>query len=120
MWGTPGLVHEQSIFWRQHFLEALGDGNTRIPGGALGINIGFAMLIGVMLSAVGLSQRGLRGTQRQRLALFILLAFLVLFIMSPQMPWGRIPAVFRYLQFPWRLLIFTGFFEPQRLRWHHQ
>jgi hypothetical protein len=112
MWGTPELVHQQSIFWRRHFLEALGYGNTRFPGteNALGINIGFAVLIGVMLSAVGLFQRGLRGAQRQRLALFILLTFLVLFIMSPQMPWGRVPAILRYLQFPWRLLIFTAFF----------
>jgi hypothetical protein len=112
MWGTPELVHQQSIFWRHHFLEALGSGNTRFPEteSALGINIGFAVLIGVMLSAVGLFQRGLRGAQRQRLALFILLTFLVLFIMSPQMPWERVPAILRYLQFPWRLLIFTAFF----------
>jgi hypothetical protein len=129
MWGTPQLMHQQSIFWRQHFLEALGYGNTRFPGteSALGINIGFAVLIGVMLSAVGLFQRGLRGAQRQRLALFILLTFLVLFIMSPQMPWGRVPAIFRYLQFPWRLLIFTAFFgagavamaSPVIDRWIH-
>jgi hypothetical protein len=129
MWGTPQLMHQQSIFWRQHFLEALGYGNTRFPGteSALGINIGFAVLIGVILSAVGLFQRGLRGAQRQRLALFLLLTFLVLFIMSPQMPWGRIPAVFRYIQFPWRLLIFTAFFgaaaaamaSPTIDRWIH-
>jgi hypothetical protein len=26
------------------------------------------------------------------------------------MPWGKTPALLRYLQFPWRLLIFTAFF----------
>jgi hypothetical protein len=111
MWGTPQLMHQHAIFWRQHFLEALGYGAS-IPGpdDTLGINIGFAVLIGVLLSTFAAFQKGLRAEQRQRLALFLLLTFLVLFIMSPQMPWGRIPAVFRYLQFPWRLLIFTAFF----------
>jgi hypothetical protein len=127
MWGTPELVHEQSIFWRQHFLEALGSGNSRIPGSALGTNLGFAVLIGVLLSIVGLFQRGLTGWQRYRVAFFLLAAFLVLFIMSPQMPWGEVPAVLRYIQFPWRLLIFTGFFgaaamamaAPVINRWIH-
>lgn len=111
MWGTPHLIHQHAIFWRQHFLEALGYGAS-IPGpdDTLGINIGFAVLIGVLLSMIAVFQRGLRAGQRQRLALFLLLTFLVLFIMSPQMPWGKVPAVFRYLQFPWRLLIFTAFF----------
>jgi hypothetical protein len=128
MWGTPWLVHSHAIFWRQHFLEALGYGPS-IPGpdDTLGINLGFAVLIGVILSVAAVFQRDLRAAQRQRLAVFILLTFLVLFIMSPQMPWERIPAVFRYLQFPWRLLIFTAFFGAVALamaspvidRWIH-
>jgi hypothetical protein len=128
MWGTPKHLHWQSIFWRQYFVEALGYG-ARIPGtdDTLGVNLGFVVLICVILSVIAVFQRGLRAAQRQRLALFILLTFLVLFIMSPQMPWGRIPAVFRYLQFPWRLLIFTAFFgaaavamaSPVIDRWIH-
>ena len=128
MWGTPKHLHWQSIFWWQHFVEALGYGG-RIPGkdDTLGVNLGFVVLICVILSVIAVFQQGLRAAQRQRLALFILLTFLVLFIMSPQMPWGRIPAVFRYLQFPWRLLIFTAFFgagaaalaSPVIDRWIH-
>ena len=128
MWGTPELVHLHAIFWRQHFLEALGYGASIAgPDDTLGINLGFAVLIGLVLSVVAAFQRGLRAAQRQRLVLFILLTLLVLFIMSPQMQWGRIPAILRYLQFPWRLLIFTAFFgaaavamaSPVIDRWIH-
>ena len=128
MWGTPKQLHWQSIFWRQYFVEALGYG-ARIPGtdDTLGVNLGFAVLIAVILSVIAVFQRGLRAAPRQRLALFLLLTFLVLFIMSPQMPWGKIPAIFHYLQFPWRLLIFTSFFgaavvamaSPVIDRWIH-
>src|SRR5436190_1259213 len=128
MWGTPNLLHEHAIFWRQHFLEALGYGGS-IPGpdDTLGINLGFAVLICVILSAIALFRRGLETGQRYRIALFLLLTFLVLFIMSPQMPWKKMLAIFLYLQFPWRLLIFTAFFgasavamaSPVVDRWIH-
>jgi len=128
MWGTPHLLHENAVFWRQHFLEALGYGGS-IPGpnDALGINLGFAVLVCVVLSAIALFQRGLKTGQRYRIGLFLLLTFLVLFIMSPQMPWKKVPEIFLYLQFPWRLLIFTAFFgasaaamaSPALDRWIH-
>jgi hypothetical protein len=128
MWGMPQQVHEHAIFWRQHFLEALGYGPS-IPGpdDTLGINLGFAVLICVILSAIALFQRGLKPGQRYRIALFLVLTFLVLFIMSPQMPWKKVSEIFLYLQFPWRLLIFTAFFgatavalaSPVVDRWIH-
>jgi hypothetical protein len=128
MWGTPKDLHWQSIFWRQYFVEALGYG-ARIPGtdDSLGVNLGFAVIVSVALSAIALFQRGLETRQRYRIALFLLLTFLVLFIMSPQMPWNKVPGIFLYLQFPWRLLIFTAFFgasvvamaSPVVDRWTH-
>ena len=128
MWGTPHLLHENAVFWQQHFLEALGYGGS-IPGpnDTLGINLGFAVLVCVVLSAIALFHRGLKTGQRCRIALFLLLTFLVLFIMSPQMPWKKMPAILLYLQFPWRLLIFTAFFgasavamaSPVVDRWIH-
>jgi hypothetical protein len=128
MWGGPDLVHQHAIFWRQHFLEALGNGAS-IPGpdDTLGITIGFAVLISVFLAAAALFQKGLTGRQRWHVAFFLLATLVVLFSMSPQMPWGKIPPVLRYVQFPWRLLIFTGFFgaavvamaSPVVDRWIH-
>jgi hypothetical protein len=133
MWGLPQQVHDHAIFWRQHFLEGLGYGAS-IPisvrdlhNDTLGTNLGFAVLIGVLLSAIGLFQQGLKAGQRYRVAFFLFLTFLVLFIMSPQMHWEKVPAILRYLQFPWRLLIFTAFFgaaamamaSPVIDRWIH-
>jgi hypothetical protein len=128
MWGTPHLLHENAVFWQQHFLEALGYGGS-IPGpnDTLGINLGFAVLVCMVLSAIALFHRGLKTGQRYHIALFLLLTFLVLFIMSPQMQWKKMPAIFLYLQFPWRLLIFTAFFgasavamaSPVVDRWIH-
>ncbi len=128
MWGTPKLLHTHAIYWRQHFIESLGYGASIAgPDDSLGINLGFAVLICVALSTIALFQRGLKTGQRYRVGLFLLLTFLILFIMSPQMPWKKVPAIFLYLQFPWRLLIFTAFFgatasamaSPVIDRWIH-
>jgi hypothetical protein len=133
MWAFPWQVHQHALFWRQHFLEALGYGGST-PGPArdlhnetLGTNLGFVTLIGILLSTFGVFQQGLKTGQRYRLTLFLLLTFLILFIMSPQMPWGRVPELFRYIQFPWRLLILSAFFgaaamamaSPVTDRWIH-
>jgi hypothetical protein len=128
MWGTPHLLHQHAVFWRQHFLEALGYGAS-IPGpnDELGINIGFAVLIGLLLAAVAVFHKGFTRWQRYRLAVFLGFTLVVLFVMSPQMPWGKAPALLRYVQFPWRLLIFAAFFgagaaamaSPIINRWMH-
>ena len=111
IWGTPKLLHTHAVYWTQHFVETLGYGGS-VPGpnDKLGINMGLALLIAVLLATVAIFVKGLTKTQRYRLAVFLVLTFVVLFIMSPQMPWGKVPALLRYLQFPWRLLIFSAFF----------
>jgi hypothetical protein len=111
MWGTPKSLHTHAIYWQQHFVETLGYGAS-VPGpnDKLGINMGIAVLIGVLLAAVAAFQKGFTLRQRYRLGIFLLLTFVVLFIMSPKMPWGKIPSILLYVQFPWRLLIFSAFF----------
>jgi len=121
-------LHRQALGWREHFFEALGYGGKG-PGSdnSLGTNIGLAVLISLLLASVSIFHRALTRSQRQRLAVFVTLTFLILFIMSPQMPWGRVPSMLRYVQFPWRLLIFTAFFgssaaamaAPVINRWLH-
>jgi hypothetical protein len=128
MWATPQDLHRQALLWREHFVEALGYGGKG-PGtdNTLGANIGFAVLISLLLAFVSIFHRGFTRRQRQRLAVFVSLTFLILFIMSPQMPWNKIPSMLRYVQFPWRLLIFTAFFgssaaamaAPVINRWIH-
>lgn len=128
MWGTPELLHTHAVYWIQHFIETLGYGaSVAGPDDKLGINMGLAVLIGVLLAAAAIFSRGFTGRQRYRLGLFLLLTFLVLFIMSPQMSWVKVPPVLRYVQFPWRLLILTSFFgaaamamaSPVIDRWVH-
>jgi hypothetical protein len=128
MGGTPELLHQHAVFWRQHFTETLGYGPS-VPGpdDTLGINMGVAVLAGVLLGTIAVFQKGLTGRQRYRLGVFLLTTLVVLFIMSPQMPWQKVPAMFLYIQFPWRLLIFTSFFgaaamamaSPVIDRWVH-
>jgi hypothetical protein len=128
MWGTPESLHTHAVYWIQHFIETLGyDASVPGPDDKLGINMGLAVLIGVLLAAVAIFSKGFTRRQRYRLGLFLLLTFVVLFIMSPQMPWQKVPAMFLYIQFPWRLLIFTAFFgaaatamaSPVIDRWIH-
>jgi hypothetical protein len=128
MWGTPKSLHTHAIYWQQHFVETLGYGaSVAGPNDKLGINIGLAVLVGVLLALVAAFQNGFTWRQRYRLGLFLLLTFVILFIMSPQMPWQKVPAILLYVQFPWRLLIFTAFFgaaamamaSPVIDRWIH-
>ena len=111
MWATPESLHTHAVYWTQHFIETLGYGASIAgPNDKLGINMGVAVLVGVLLSIVAIFSKGLTGRQRYRLGLFLLLTFTVLFIISPQMLWDKVPPLLRYVQFPWRLLIFTAFF----------
>jgi hypothetical protein len=128
MWGTPKLLHTHAIYWTQHFVETLGYGASIAgPNDKLGINMGLTLLVGVLLAVVAAFQKGFKLRQRYRLGLFLFLTFVVLFIMSPQMSWGKVPPLLRYVQFPWRLLIFTAFFgaaamamaSPVVDRWIH-
>jgi len=128
MWGTPKLLHIHAIYWRQHFIESLGYGASIAgPDDSLGINLGFAVLICVALSAIAVFRPGFTTYQRTRLTLVLAFVGVVLFIMSPQMSWSKVPVIFRYVQFPWRLLIFTAFFgtaavamaSPVIDRWIH-
>jgi hypothetical protein len=128
MAGTPELLHQHAVFWRQHFTETLGYGPS-VPGpdDTLGINMGVTVLIGVLLATIAVFHKGLTGRQRYRLGVFLVSTFVVLFIMSPQMSWQKVPAMLLYIQFPWRLLIFTSFFgaaamamaSPVIDRWVH-
>ena len=128
MAGTPQLLHQHAVFWHQHFTETLGYGPS-VPGpdDTLGINMGFTVLLGVLLAIIAVFQRGFTGKQRYRVAVFVVITVIVLFMMSPQMPWQKVPAILLYIQFPWRLLIFTSFFgaaamamaSPVIDRWVH-
>jgi hypothetical protein len=108
---SPSDLHLHALYWQQQFVERLGIGGSIAgPDDPMGINLGIAVLIGVVLAAIALFRPGLSGGQRYRLGVCLVLLGIFLFAMSPQMNWARVPAILRYVQFPWRLLIFTAFF----------
>jgi len=126
---TPASVlHEHALYWQQHFIERLGIGGS-IPGpdDPMGINLGIAVLVGIVLAAIALFRPGLSRAQRYRLCVCLGLVGIFAFAMSRQMNWERVPAILRYVQFPWRLLIFTALFgclaavmaAPVLDRWLH-
>ena len=104
-------LHLHALYWQQHFVERLGIGGSIAgPDDPMGINLGIAVLIGIVLAAIAVFRPGLSRGQRYRLSICLVLFGIFLFAMSPQMNWARVPAILRYVQFPWRLLIFTAFF----------
>jgi len=93
----------------------------------MGINLGIAVLIGIALAAFAVFRPGLTRSQRYRITICLALTAIFLFVMSRQMNWARVPSILCYVQFPWRLLIFTAFFgclatamaAPVLDRWLH-
>jgi hypothetical protein len=75
----------------------------------LGIQIGWPVLGGVLLAAIGLvvvrrRRPLLRGFTLRLLALFLIAAFVA---WSPLDFWARVPRFFWFIQFPYRMLVFT-------------
>jgi hypothetical protein len=128
MWGDAGSLWDHAVYWRQHLVETHGRGASGWgPNDALGINLGLVMLGGALLALVSLFRDGLGSGARLRIIVSLGMVLWLLFAMSPQMPWDWVPGVFRYVQFPWRFLLFTSVFcclalasaAPVAGRWVH-
>jgi len=128
MGGSAQRLLGHAVHWRQHLVETHGKGPSIIgPDDQLGIQLGLIILGGATLATLALVRPGLNRAPRYRLGVCLTLLFIVLFIMSPQMPWEIVPALFHYVQFPWRLMIFADFFgcaavvmaAPVINRWVH-
>jgi hypothetical protein len=125
---SPKVLHSHALYWQQFFAESLGRGGS-IPGpnDNMGINLGIAVLIGIVLAAIVLVRPGLSAGQRYRLGVCLALTALFLFVMSTEMNWARVPSMLCFIQFPWRLLIFTALFgclatviaSPVLDKWFH-
>jgi hypothetical protein len=125
---SPQRLHTHALYWQQYFTESFGNqGSIPGPDDNMGINLGIAVLVGLVLAAIALFRSGLSVGQRYRLAVCLSLTALVLFAMSNYMNWARVPSILLFTQFPWRLLIFTAFFgclatsmaSPVVNRWLH-
>ena len=108
---SPQVLHTHALYGLQYFTENLGrQGSIPGPDDAMGINLGIAVLVGLVLAAIALFRSGLSVGQRYRLGVCLGLTTVVLFVMSNYMNWTRVPSMLLFIQFPWRLLIFTAFF----------
>ena len=125
---SPHVLHLHALYWRQYFVESLGrEGSIPGPNDNMGINLGIAVLIGLVLAAIALLRPGLSAGQRYRLGVCLSLTALVLFVMSNDMNWARVPSILCFIQFPWRLLIFAALFgcfatamaSPVLDKWFH-
>ncbi|GEM_PF-4144103 len=129
-WMTGGAraLHGHSLYPIQFFMEAYGRGLSL--GGVerdFAVNPGLALMTGALLAAVALIRPGLGRAARYRLGVLLALFALSLLMVSRWMPWGRVPELFLYIQFPWRLLILTAWFGaaatalagPVVARWIH-
>ncbi len=128
MAALPYRVIEHAVYWKQHLLDRWGKGpSVGGPDEDFGITIGCAVVMAVALTLLAAVQRGFTFRQRWRLIVLLILLAISLIFISPQMRWDKIPALFLYIQFPWRLLIFCTFFgcvafaaaSPALNRWLH-
>lgn len=102
MWGTVESVTRHTPSLTSLLVE------TYRPANCLGI--GTVILTSAIASAVGLYRSRERAGEHKRL-LALLIMFTVAFLMMTRlMPWGLVPGTLRYVQFPWRLLVFTSLF----------
>jgi hypothetical protein len=125
---SPQVLHTHALYWQQYFTESLGrQGSIPGPDDNMGINLGSAVLIGVVLAAIAFFRPGLRIGQRYRLGVCLAVTALVLFVTSNEMNWARVPSMLLFIQLPWRLLIFSAFFgcvatamgSPVLDKWFH-
>jgi len=125
---TPQVLHSHALYWQQFFVESLGrQGSIEGPNDNMGINLGIAVLIGIVVAGIALFRPGLNARQRYRLGVCLALTVLVLFVTSNRMNWAHMPSILCFIQFPWRLLIFSALFgclatvvaSPVLNRWFH-
>jgi hypothetical protein len=111
MWATAKDVASHAVHWPQFFSRRWEFGLS-VPGPDDGMSfaLGWHIIAAVvLLPAVAVNRRERPDTRRLA---SVVLAFVLLSVvaMTRIMPWNLVPHLFRYIQFPWRLLAFTTLF----------
>ncbi|MGD1276702.1 MAG: hypothetical protein ABR964_05710 [Tepidisphaeraceae bacterium] len=78
----------------------------------LGLQVGWPILVGVLLALAGLFFRRRGGAPRRAATIRLILLFLLAFVLawSPVNFWKYLPKVFWYIQLPYRVLMFVVLF----------
>ena len=73
--------------------------------------------LGLLAGLIAVLRPGLARFERRRLGVLLGLAGVVIFMTTRAMPWEWTPALLRYVQFPWRLLLLSAFLGSLALGW---
>lgn len=125
----PQFLVDHGVHWLQQLDERFGKIGSA-PGNAyddLWIVTGRLVVLAAAMAALAIFRRGLGWGRRYRIFVMLALMLLAMFMASPQMPWDQASRTFRYIQFPWRLTLFSAFFgcaaaawaAPVVFRWVH-
>jgi len=110
MWATAKDVASHAVDWRQ-FFSRRWDFGLSVPGPDDGMSfaIGYIVAAVVVLPFV-IADRNEKVSSRRLALVVLILIVLLVAAMTRIMPWSLVPALLRYIQFPWRLLAFTTLF----------
>jgi len=111
MWATAEDVASHAVYWHQFFSQRWKFGLS-VPGPADGMSfaIGWPIVAGVILMPLVALDKNERAATRRLACVVLVVVALAVAAMTPVMRWHLVPAIFRYIQFPWRLLAFVTLF----------
>jgi len=105
MWATAEDVASHAVYWRQFFSQYWGFGfSTAGPGDGMPFAIGWHIAAGVMLMPFVLLDKNEHPFSRRMAWTVLAVVALLAAIMTRVMRWDLVPNLFRYIQFPWRML----------------
>jgi len=111
MWATAEDVASHAVHWHQ-FLSQRWDFGLSTPGAGDGMSfaIGWPIVAGLILMPLVVFDKREHAAARRLACVVLVVVSLSVAVMTPIMRWHLVPAIFRYIQFPWRLLAFVTLF----------
>ena len=105
MWATADDVASHAVYWRQFFSQDWGFGfSTAGPDDAMSFAIGWHIVVCIMLMPLVLLDKNEHPFSRRMAWTVLAMVALLAAIMTRVMRWDLVPDLFKYIQFPWRML----------------
>ena len=111
MWATAEDAASHAVYWHQFFSQQWDHGlSVAGPQDGMPFAVGRHIVAAVILLPLVIIDPDERAPCRRLAFVVLLLIVLAVVAMTPIMRWDLVPQLFRYIQFPWRLLAFTTLF----------
>jgi len=105
MWATAEDVASHAVYWRQFFSQHWDFGlSTAGPNDEMPFAIGWHIVAGIMLLPLVLIDKNEHPFSRRMACVVLAVVTLLAWAMTHVMRWDLVPDLFRFIQFPWRLL----------------